>query len=88
MNHALDDIPAAATRIAQLRHDAGRVGGVEITLGGGGDLDDLRRRADLGVGRALVRPWQSSKDALESMRRFADEVLPEIRDYPVTVATP
>jgi alkanesulfonate monooxygenase SsuD/methylene tetrahydromethanopterin reductase-like flavin-dependent oxidoreductase (luciferase family) len=88
MNHALDDIPAAATRIAQLRLDAGRPGAVEITLGGGGDLDDLRRRADLGIGRALVRPWQSSKDALESMRRFADEVLPEIRDYPVTVATP
>ena len=88
MNHALDDIPAAAMRIAQLRHDAGRPGSVEITLGGGGEVDDLRRRADLGIGRALVRPWQSSKDALESMRRFADEVLPEIQDYPVTAPTP
>jgi len=88
MNHAVDDIPADAKRIAQLRHDAGRPGGVEITLGGGDDLDDLRRRADLGVGRALVRPWRSSKDAIESLRRFADDVLPEIRDYPVTAPTP
>ena len=79
---------AGRPRDARLRHDAGRPGAVEITLGGGGDLDDLRRRADRGIGRALVRPWQSSKDALESMRRFADEVLPEIRDYPVTVPTP
>jgi len=88
MNHALDDIPADAKRIAQLRHDAGRPGEVEITLGGGDDLDDLRRRADLGVGRALVRPWRSSKDAIEGMRRFAEEVLPEIRDYPVTAPSP
>jgi alkanesulfonate monooxygenase SsuD/methylene tetrahydromethanopterin reductase-like flavin-dependent oxidoreductase (luciferase family) len=88
MNHSLEEIPADARRIARLRADAGRPGTTEITLGGGADVDDLRRRADLGVHRALVRPWQSSKDALESIRRFAGEVLPEIRDYPVTPATP
>jgi alkanesulfonate monooxygenase SsuD/methylene tetrahydromethanopterin reductase-like flavin-dependent oxidoreductase (luciferase family) len=88
MNHTLDEIPADAKRIAQLRIDAGRSDTVEITLGGGSDLDDLRRRADLGVGRALVRPWRSSKDAIESIRRFSEEVLPEIRDYPVTAPTP
>jgi probable F420-dependent oxidoreductase len=84
MNHALEEIPAAAQRIAQLRGEAGRDGMVEITLGGGSDLDDLRRRADMGVGRALVRPWTSSKNALESIRRFSEEVLPVIRDHPVT----
>jgi probable F420-dependent oxidoreductase len=87
MNHTLEQVTADARRIARLRADAGRPGTVEITLGGGSDLDDLRRRADLGVGRALVRPWTSSKDALEGIRRFAGEVLPVIQDYPVTAPT-
>ncbi len=78
MNHSLEEIPADAKKIAQLRHDAGRTAPVEITLGGGAELDDLRRRADLGIGRALVKPFRSSKDAIEGMRRFADEVLPTI----------
>jgi probable F420-dependent oxidoreductase len=85
MNHSLEEIGPDAVKIAQLRQDAGRPGTVEITLGGGGDdLDDLRRRADLGIGRALVKPWTSSKNALDGLRRFADEVLPDIRDHPVT----
>jgi probable F420-dependent oxidoreductase len=84
MNHALEDIPRAAARIANLRREAGRDERVEITLGArGSGLDDLRRHADAGVGRALVRPWTSTKDALDSIRRFADEVLPAIVDYPV-----
>jgi probable F420-dependent oxidoreductase len=83
MNHSLEEIPTDAKKIAQLRHDAGRSDPVEITLGGGAELDDLRRRADLGIGRALVKPFRSSKDALEGMRRFADEVLPTISEHPV-----
>ena len=88
MNHSLEEIPADARKIAQLRQDAGRTDPLEITLGGGAELDDLRHRADQGVGRALVKPWRSSKDALEGMRRFADEVLPVISEYPVTHPTP
>ncbi len=87
MNHSLEEIPADAKKIAQLRHDAGRTDQVEITLGGGAELDDLRRRADLGIGRALVKPFRSSKDAIEGMRRFADEVLPTISEHPVTYPT-
>ena len=87
MNHSLEEIPADAKKIAQLRHDAGRTDPVEITLGGGVELDDLRRRADLGIGRALVKPFRSSKDAIEGMRRFADEVLPRISEHPVTHIT-
>lgn len=88
MNHAVEEIPEAARRIARLRADAGRPGATEITLGGGTDADDLRRRADAGVGRALVRPWRSTKDALDALRRFADEVLPVVADHPATVASP
>ena len=84
MNHALEQIPASATRIAQLREAAGRPGAVEITLGGGGtELDELKRHADAGVGRVLVRPWQRGSEALDGIRRFAEQVLPEIRDHPV-----
>jgi len=84
MNHTLEQIPASATRIAQLREAAGRPGAVEITLGGGGtELDELKRSADAGVGRVLVRPWQRGSEALDGIRRFAEQVLPEIRDHPV-----
>jgi hypothetical protein len=84
MNHTVDQIPERAGRIAQLREEAGRPGAVEITLGAGGvGLDELKAYADAGVGRALVKPFTSTKDAVEGIRRFADEVLPAIRDHPV-----
>jgi probable F420-dependent oxidoreductase len=83
MNHEPGAIPAAARRIAELRAAAGRPGTTEITLGGSSDLDGLRRLADLGVGRALVRPWRSSREAVDGMRRFADEVLEEATALPV-----
>jgi probable F420-dependent oxidoreductase len=86
MNHTVEQIPEGARRMARLREEAGRPGTVEITLGARGvGLDDLRAYADAGVGRALVKPFQSTKDAVEGIRRFADEVLPHIRDYPVAV---
>ncbi len=84
MNHSLEQIPADAARIARLRQEAGRDGVVEVTVGArGSGLDDLRRHAEAGVGRALVKPWTSTKDALDGIRRFADEVLPHIADHPV-----
>ncbi|HEX4219709.1 MAG TPA: TIGR03619 family F420-dependent LLM class oxidoreductase [Acidimicrobiales bacterium] len=84
MNHTLEQIPADATRIARLREDAGRPGVVEVTLGGSGTgLDELKRYADAGVGRVLVRPWQRGSEAIDGIRRFAEQVLPEIRDHPV-----
>jgi probable F420-dependent oxidoreductase len=84
MNHTVDQIPARAARLAELRSEAGRAGTVEITLGAGdAGLDDLRRHADAGVGRALVKPFRSTKDALDGLRRFADEILTDIRDHPV-----
>jgi probable F420-dependent oxidoreductase len=83
MNHSPEQITAALRRIAELREAAGRPERTEITLGGGTDLDSLRRLADLGVTRAFVRPWRSSRDAVDGMRRFADEVLAEANDLPV-----
>ncbi len=84
MNHTVEQIPERAAQLARLRQEAGRPGVVEITLGAGGlGIDDLKAYADAGVARALVKPFRSTKDAVEGIRRFADEVLPAIRDYPV-----
>jgi probable F420-dependent oxidoreductase len=86
MNHTVEQIPESARRMARLREEAGRPGAVEITLGARAvGLDDLRGYADAGVGRALVKPFQTTKDAVQGIRRFADEVLPHIRDHPVAV---
>jgi alkanesulfonate monooxygenase SsuD/methylene tetrahydromethanopterin reductase-like flavin-dependent oxidoreductase (luciferase family) len=89
MNHTVEEIPAAAARIAQLRDGSGRPGSVEITLGAGGiGRDDLRRYADAGVGRALVKPWKTSKDAIEGIRRFGEEDLPTVQAHPVAPPAP
>ncbi len=86
MNHTVEQIPERAAHMARLRREAGRPGVVEITLGAGGvGLDDLKAYADAGVGRALVKPFRSTKDAVEGITRFAEDVLPEIRDYPVAL---
>jgi probable F420-dependent oxidoreductase len=84
MNHSVDQIPADAARIAELREQAGRTGTVEITMGVDADLDSLRHAAAAGVGRALVKPWRSGREAIDGLRRFAGEVLEEARTLPVT----
>ena len=80
-------IPGAVVELARRREAAGRPGTVEISLAAASaDLDHLRRLADAGVARALVRPWRSSKDALDGIRLFADQILPEIGPYSVPPA--
>jgi probable F420-dependent oxidoreductase len=84
MNTTVEQIPGRAAQMARLRADAGLPGSVEITLGAGGlSLDELRAYADAGVGRALVKPFRSTKDAIEGITRFAEEILPDIAEYPV-----
>jgi hypothetical protein len=73
--------------LARRRQAAGRSDAVEISLAAtSADLDHLRRLADAGVALALVRPWMSSRDALDGMRHFADQILPEIGAYSVPPA--
>ncbi len=89
MNHTVEEIPAAATRLAELREAAERPGAVEITLGApSADLPCIRRCAEAGVGRVLVRPWARSRDAVEGMRRFAEEVLEQASALPVASTGP
>ncbi len=83
MNHAVEQIPRDAARIAELREQAGRPGLVEITMGVPADLEALRNASELGVGRALVRPWSSGRQTIDGLRRFADEILSEATALPV-----
>jgi probable F420-dependent oxidoreductase len=79
MNHPLEQIPPAVTRLAELRDAAGREGKVEVTVGGSvAAPDDVERYAEAGVDRVIVRPWKSSKDAIDGIRRFADEVMAKL----------
>ena len=85
MNHSVAEIPQAAAKIAEMRAKAGKPGSVEITMGISADLDSLRRAADAGVGRALVRPWSSGRQTIDGLRSFADEILAEASTLEVGV---
>ena len=84
MNHTAEQIPAAAARMAQLlaepaspvvRRSPWGLGTPAPTVS-----DDF---ADLGISRAFVKPWERGRDALEGIRRFAEQVLPEVAEHPV-----
>ena len=79
MNHPLDQIPPAVARLAELREKAGRPGKVEVTIGGSvASAVDIDRYAEAGVDRLIVRPWPRSKEAMDGIRRFADEVMSKL----------
>jgi probable F420-dependent oxidoreductase len=76
MNHSLADLPPSVERLTELAKSAGRTEPVEITVTGGvATPDDLGQYARAGVTRLIVRPWTSSREAVDGMRRFADAFL-------------
>jgi probable F420-dependent oxidoreductase len=76
MNHTVDDLPAALARLGERCEEQGRTTRVEVTLGGAvSSPADVERYAEAGVDRLIVRPWERSSGAVESLRRFADDVL-------------
>ena len=79
MNHALEDLPAAIREVDAMRADAGRDGTTEITVGGRiQSLDDVARYREAGVHRVIVTPFSSSREALDGIRRFGDEVIARV----------
>lgn len=76
MNHSLADLPRSVERLTELAKSAGRDELVEITIGGDvATADDVARYARVGATRLIVRPWTSSREAVDGMRRFADAFL-------------
>ena len=65
--------------INEQRAKAGRDGTTTLTVGGGiesrADVDRYRA-AD--VDRVLVRPFMTSKEALDGIRRFGDEIIAKL----------
>ncbi len=79
MNHSLEQLPAALDEINAQRAAAGRAGTTTLTVGGSVDtLADVDRYRDAGVDRVLVRPFMSSKEALDGIKRFGDEIISQL----------
>jgi probable F420-dependent oxidoreductase len=79
MNHSLDQLPGALAEINRMRAEAGREGTTTLTVGGSittvADVDQYRHA---GVHRVLVRPFASSREALDGIARFGDEVIAKL----------
>lgn len=76
MNHALDRIPDSLARIRANREKAGRDPHIELTMGlPVSTRADLDRYAELGVTRVLVKPWESSREAVGGLERFAAQYI-------------
>ncbi len=74
MNHTLDQLPASLAKLNQLAERSGRTTPVELTLNGEINRpEDLEPYVSAGVTRLIVRPWRRSSEALDGIRRFAEE---------------
>jgi probable F420-dependent oxidoreductase len=81
LNSPLEELPAALSAINQRRSEVGRAGTTTLTVSSGADVrPDLDRYSDLGVGRLIMRPYTSSKTAIDEIRRYGDEVLHDLND--------
>jgi len=79
MNHSLEQLPGALAEINAARADAGREGTTTLTVGGSIDsVADVDRYRAADVDRVLVRPFTSSRDALDGIARFGDEVIAKL----------
>ena len=76
MNHALEDLPASLAKLNELSERHGRSTPIELTTHG--DVEkpgDIERYADVGITQLIVRPWSRTSEALDGVRRFADDVI-------------
>jgi hypothetical protein len=79
MNHSLAQLPAALRQINDMRAAAGREGTTTLTVGGGIDgPNDVDRYVDAGVDRVIVHPFTTSKEAIDGIKRFGDEVIAKL----------
>ena len=79
MNHSLEQLPGALAEINEQRAAAGREGTTTLTVGGGIEsLADVDRYRAADVDRVLVRPFTTSREALDGIRRFGDEIIAKL----------
>jgi len=76
MNHSLEEMPGSIARIKELAADAGRTDPIEFTFNGPvHTVADVERVAEAGITRVVHSPWTRSSEAIDGMRRFAEEVI-------------
>lgn len=76
MNHTLAQIPDSLACIGELQDELGRVTPIEVTLGAAiAAADDVEAYAAAGVDRVFVKPWESSRGAVEALQRFSADVI-------------
>jgi probable F420-dependent oxidoreductase len=79
MNQMLANLRPSVDRVNEMRAAAGRDGTTEVTIGGRVEtVDDFQRYRDAGADRIICAPFASSREALDGIRRFGDEVLSEL----------
>lgn len=74
LGHTPASAGAIVERLRKLRDEAGRADAAfQITVGGTVESpEDLRRWAEAGVDRVVVRPWRRSREAVEALGRLAE----------------
>jgi probable F420-dependent oxidoreductase len=81
MNHTLEQLGGSLAELARLADRYGRADPIEVTVHGDVQSnDDIERYASAGVTRLIVRPWQRSREAIDGLKRFADEILPSTQE--------
>ncbi len=68
--------PRLAANAYGLWAEHGRSGEPEVTTSApAGTPDNIERAADAGIDRLIVMPWRRTREALDGIARFADEVI-------------
>ena len=81
MNHTLDQLPGSLQTLSALWAEHGRSGKPEVTTSAPvGTPDDIERAADAGIDRLIVMPWRRTREALDGIARFADQVMAPAAD--------
>jgi probable F420-dependent oxidoreductase len=76
MNHKVEDLEGALAAVNERRAEAGRAGTTTLTVSASvQSLADVDRYVAAGADRVIVRPFASSKEALDGIRRFGAEVI-------------
>jgi len=75
MSHTPDSVAPQVNKLRAYEADAGRSDRpVTVTVMGAVEsASDVERWTEAGVDRLIVVPWSRSRDAVDAMRRFADE---------------
>jgi probable F420-dependent oxidoreductase len=76
MTHDFESGATTIARLHQLLDEHGRSrDGFQVCLGAKvTSRDDAQRWEELGVTRIVFSPWESSREAIDGMRRFADTI--------------